>query len=62
MTDRTYSVEELIKLIPDASLDEIKIIMEVLRQDKILYSRPDFNRINRLVSQRLIELGKEVIK
>jgi hypothetical protein len=58
-TDRTYPVEELTKIIPDASFSELKIIMEVLRQDKILYTRLDFNYINRLVSQRLIELGKK---
>jgi len=62
MSDKTYSVEQLIETIPTASFKELKLIMEVLRLEKTLYGRYDFNYINRLISARLIELGREIIK
>jgi hypothetical protein len=63
MTDSpTLPLSSLKEKIPNATLDEIKIIMDCLGIEKELYSRADFIDANCLISKKLIEISKTLRK
>jgi hypothetical protein len=58
----TYTYEELSKIVPESNLEQMSQLVELLRQQRRYYSLDDFNKLNRIMSDRLMQLGHHMLK
>jgi hypothetical protein len=58
----TFPLSSLKEKIPNATLDEIKEIMDCIGIEKDLYSRADFMDAHCLISKKLVEISEALRK
>ncbi|GEO11539.1 hypothetical protein [Segetibacter aerophilus] len=56
----TYTLEQLQELIPLSSLEELKLITEIVKTEKALFSTMTMSKILLAISKRTLYLGRNI--